>query len=673
MRSSRNGLRTKTGTYSTMGLILFCLLLVTSSSFMKSSASESGTISPVAPGNVTARARAVFSTSTTETFTLTARVFTGSTDCTSGGGAATTINNVGQAGYTIALGPTDSVLFTAAPLSDQSNLLVVADTSGKFNGWLVPPGQTGGLTVPPGSDGTQICVQGLDSPAAREVDANYLPAIQLRDSTCTTQLTAFHPGDTICIQVFGGLTENPAAPQHLFGAGGTGPTNGECTFLPIPLAYIPVDVTSDPSTYLYTFPSSNAEIPAACSSVAGSNVQDIRGPWRMGVRTPDNNGVSAIKTIQLTDPTCNLSCAANVSVASEPNQCGANVTYTEPSGAECGTVTCDHPSGSFFPVGETTVQCTSSTGPTCSFKVTVNDTQNPSITAPANASYQCASEAPAANPSQATASDNCGTPTVTVSQSNNGGAGSPASPLIITRTYTATDGSTNTASASQTITVIDNTPPTITCPGNITVNAPVGSCSAVVNFTVSGSDNCSSPTIVSSPASGSVFPVGTTTVTSTATDAAGNSQSCSFTVTVKDVTPPVITLNGQNITLWPPNHQYETVQVANLVASASDLCDPSINLGSVVIAKVTSDEPENSGGDGNTLNDIVIAANCKSVQLRSERIGGGNGRVYTITFKVTDASGNSSTATAKVTVPKSQNGASAVDNGPQYTVLSGCP
>jgi hypothetical protein len=135
----------------------------------------------------------------------------------------------------------------------------------------------------------------------------------------------------------------------------------------------------------------------------------------------------------------------------------------------------------------------------------------------------------------------------------------------------------------------------------------------------------------------------------------------------------VITLNGQNITLWPPNHQYETVQVANLVASASDLCDPSINLGSVVIAKVTSDEPENSGGDGNTLNDIVIAANCKSVQLRSERIGGGNGRVYTITFKVTDASGNSSTATAKVTVPKSQNGASAVDNGPQYTVLSGCP
>ncbi|MGH9969960.1 MAG: hypothetical protein ACREBG_19500, partial [Pyrinomonadaceae bacterium] len=72
-------------------------------------------------------------------------------------------------------------------------------------------------------------------------------------------------------------------------------------------------------------------------------------------------------------------------------------------------------------------------------------------------------------------------------------------------------------------------------------------------------------------------------------------------------------------------------------------------------------------------NDIVIATDCKSVQLRSERMGNGNGRVYTITFKVTDASGNVSKATAKVTVPHSQNGSAAVDDGPHLTVLSGCP
>ena len=127
------------------------------------------------------------------------------------------------------------------------------------------------------------------------------------------------------------------------------------------------------------------------------------------------------------------------------------------------------------------------------------------------------------------------------------------------------------------------------------------------------------------------------------------------------------------VQIWPPNHKYSTVKVTDLVASASDICDPSVDIGDVRISKVTSDEPENAGGDGNTINDIVIASDCKSVQLRAERMGNGNGRVYTITFKVTDASGNVSTATAKVTVPHSQNGSPAVDDGPHNTVLSNCP
>ena len=416
--------------------------------------------------------------------------------------------------------------------------------------------------------------------------------------------------------------------------------------------------------------------PAIDAGVAAGATFDQRGL----LRTFDDPGVANAATSDGTDigafelqPICSLSCPGDISLSNDTDQCGAIVNYTEPSDAACGTVTCDHPSGTFFPVGETTVTCTSTAGPTCSFKVTVNDTQNPTVNAPADASYQCASEVPAASPSQATASDNCSAPTVSVSESNNGGAGSSASPLIITRTYTATDSAGLTASDSQTITVIDNTPPTMTCPSNITVNAPPGTCSALVNFTVTANDNCSAPTVVSSPASGSVFPVGTTTVVSTATDAAGNTQSCSFTVTVKDITAPVITTNGQTITLWPPNHKYSTVKVTDLVASASDLCDASVGIGSVRIASVTSDEPDNSGGDGNTINDIVIATDCKSVQLRSERMGNGNGRVYTITFKVTDSSGNVSTATAKVTVPHSQNGSAAVNDGPQHTVLSGCP
>ena len=75
---------------------------------------------------------------------------------------------------------------------------------------------------------------------------------------------------------------------------------------------------------------------------------------------------------------------------------------------------------------------------------------------------------------------------------------------------------------------------------------------------------------------------------------------------------------------------------------------------------------ENGNGDGNTHNDIVIAPDCKSVQLRVEREGNGNGRVYKITLKVKDASGNVTTAVRQVLVPKS--GITATDSGVHYTV-----
>jgi hypothetical protein len=415
--------------------------------------------------------------------------------------------------------------------------------------------------------------------------------------------------------------------------------------------------------------------PAIDAGTASGATTDQRGllrtydePSVVNAATSDGTDIGAFEL----EPLCSITCPSDVTASNDTDDCGAAVTYVTPADPVCGIVTCDHASGSFFPVGDTTVKCTSSVGPTCTFKVTVNDTQDPSITAPADASYQCVSEVPPAAPGDATASDNCGSPTVTVAESNNGGAGSVASPLVITRVYTATDAAGNHKSATQKITVIDNTPPSISCPADIVVNAPIGTCAATVSFIVGASDNCSVPNVTTSKASGSVFPAGVTTVTATATDAAGNTRSCSFTVTVTDVTPPVITLNGQTITLWPPDHKYATINVTDLVASASDICDAGVNIDSVRIASVSSDEPENSNGDGNTVDDIVIAPDCKSVQLRSERIGSGNGRVYAITFKVSDSSGNSSTATAYVTVPKSQNGDAAVNDGPNYTV-SGCP
>jgi uncharacterized repeat protein (TIGR01451 family) len=184
-----------------------------------------------------------------------------------------------------------------------------------------------------------------------------------------------------------------------------------------------------------------------------------------------------------------------------------------------------------------TFTATDSVGNTASAvqTITVTDATAPMIEAPADAAYQCASEVPPAQASSATASDNCAGVTKAVTQTDNGGAGSPASPLVITRTFTATDWAGNTASDVQTITVIDNTPPAISCPADLVVYLPLHSSatSMVVNYpAVTATDNCSTAPVVTSQASGTVFPVGTTTVNATATDAAGNSSSCSFKVTV---------------------------------------------------------------------------------------------------------------------------------------------
>jgi hypothetical protein len=396
--------------------------------------------------------------------------------------------------------------------------------------------------------------------------------------------------------------------------------------------------------------------PAIDAGTAAGATTDQRGM----LRTYDDPGVANAATSDGTDigafelqPVCSLSCPGDIIASNDPDSCGATVNYPISPDAICGAVTCDHPSGSFFSIGDTNVTCTSSAGPSCTFKITVNDTQNPTINAPADASYQCAAQVPVASPSQATASDNCGTPTVTVSDSDNGGAGSVASPLIITRTYTATDGAGHTASASQTITVVDNTRPSVTPPPNVNADADASTCSAVVNpGTATASDNCSGTVTVVGTRSDSQplnapYPVGTTTITWTATDAHGNTSSATQTITVNDSQAPTITnLSASPSSLWPPNH---TMQNVTVTYNASDNCGGV----SCVIGSVTSNEPTNGTGDGDTAPDWVIV-DSHHVQLRAERAGGGAGRIYTITVACTDGSNNVTTKTVTVTVPKSQ-------------------
>ena len=95
--------------------------------------------------------------------------------------------------------------------------------------------------------------------------------------------------------------------------------------------------------------------------------------------------------------------------------------------------------------------------------------------------------------------------------------------------------------------------------------------------------------------------------------------------------------------LWPANHKYVDV-TATVVVSDNFGPNPTITL-----VSVTSNEPDNGQGDGDKADDIVIVDNFH-FKLRAERSGGGDGRIYTITYTVTDACGNSTTQSVTVTV-----------------------
>lgn len=237
-------------------------------------------------------------------------------------------------------------------------------------------------------------------------------------------------------------------------------------------------------------------------------------------------------------PAPTITCPADITVSNDPMECGAVVNYPDPivtDACPAGfTVVCNPPSGSFFPVGTTTGTCTV-TDPcggsaSCMFTVTVNDTEPPTITCPANITQgndpgQCGAVVNYPPPS---VSDNC--PGVMFLCSPPSGSFFPVG--MTTVTCTAIDAAGNTSTCSFTVTVVDTEPPIITCSPDIMVFNDPGTSGSIVNFVPTVNDNCPGATAVCTPASGSFFPSGTTTVTCIAIDAAGNSSTCTFNVRV---------------------------------------------------------------------------------------------------------------------------------------------
>ncbi|HEX5218197.1 MAG TPA: CHRD domain-containing protein [Verrucomicrobiae bacterium] len=211
-----------------------------------------------------------------------------------------------------------------------------------------------------------------------------------------------------------------------------------------------------------------------------------------------------------------------------------------------------------------------------------------------------------------------------------------------------------------------NTPPTLICPTSSVVQCsnktitlvarvadPDGDALSVV-WTVNGAPIQTNQVPASSDTNppvkvklAAIFPLGTNVVDVSVSDSAGNTVSCTSTLTVIDTLPPLISATASPNRIWPPNHKMVEVK---LKVTVKDQCGP----GTWKIVSVSSNEPVNGLGDGDTGPDWEIV-NDHCVRVRAERSGRGNGRVYTIKVQAQDSAGNSGKiCSVTVVVPKSQ-------------------
>ncbi|XXF81519.1 FG-GAP-like repeat-containing protein [Myxococcaceae bacterium GXIMD 01537] len=257
---------------------------------------------------------------------------------------------------------------------------------------------------------------------------------------------------------------------------------------------------------------------------------------------------------------------------------------------------------------------------------------------------------------------------LSLSQSPSGRLGLGRHSVVLT----ASDGEASDQCVA-TVTVVDVSPPTLSCPATQVLECHQGGAKAT--YCAEAQDNCGPAATTCTRPSGSSFPVGQTSVSCTATDGSGNTASCSFSVTVRDAQPPEPGCE-KGLVLRPPNHAHVTVSLEDCAMAAQDACGGTLPLDRYGrILRVTSDEDEdaNGNGDGATCQDIR-SLTSSSVELRAERAGGSDGRVYTLHYVVTDEAGNTSApATCTVRVPKGASGNGAVDSGVKYCVGEGCP
>jgi uncharacterized repeat protein (TIGR01451 family) len=286
---------------------------------------------------------------------------------------------------------------------------------------------------------------------------------------------------------------------------------------------------------------------ASCTQTV--TVNDVTPPT---ITPPANQQVSADETCQFALPDY-----TTIATVSDNCACASSDTSEICDTRQPITITQSPAPGTLVGLGPTTITLTANDGSsnnngagntaTAQFTVTVSDTTPPQISCPgpitaSNDANQCSA---VVNPGTATATDNCdNTPTIAGTRSDNQPLSAPYPVGSTIITWTATDDANNQSSCTQTITVNDTELPTISCPVSFTLE-PTCPTGAVGTYTTPvGADNCPGAvtTRTAGLASGSVFPIGNTTVTYSVTDAHGNGPvSCSFTVTV--LTPQAVLNN----------------------------------------------------------------------------------------------------------------------------------
>src|SRR5215217_5707019 len=287
----------------------------------------------------------------------------------------------------------------------------------------------------------------------------------------------------------------------------------------------------------------------------------------------DNNSETISATV--VNAPCVLSTPDNITTSADTGQAGAVVTYTTPTGTgDCGSpttgesgetipaITCNPASGSFFPVGTTTVLCSAVTGASVSFQVTVDNPGALSISLQGGESVTLDCGQRFGDPGATAINGNGDSIEVTVAYSNGFDPDAPAAGTY-TATYTATEGA-NSVSATRNITVTDTEGPAITVDGANPYRIQQGSCSPVVDPGATAVDTCAGSKAVTNTISGpggatsvDTNVAGTYTVTYTATDGS-HSSTATRTVIVGTFpadevdqpgtanVPPTLVLNGDD-------------------------------------------------------------------------------------------------------------------------------